>query len=402
MFSREEKILIFLLGMAQFTHTVDFMIVMPLGPTLMSVLKIDPHQFGLIVSSYTLCAGASGFLASLFVDRFDRKKNLLFFFFGFTIGTILCGLAPNYPTLLFFRSITGVFGGVLSSLSLAIITDRIDYSRRGTALGFLATSFSVASIVGVPFSLYLANHFGWQSPFYFLGLVAVLCCITIHYQVPSMREHLGQKFEGSFIEPLRRIATSPSQLKAMIFMFFLMFGHFTIIPFISPSFVANAGIRNEDLAFVYLVGGACSMLFSPILGRASDRYGKHQIFTLSVLLSLLPIYLITHLGPNSLPTVLTISAFFFILAGGRMIPAQAMISALASPEQRGSYMSVVSCVQQLSMAIGSYIAGVIVYTNDTGKLINYPIVGYLAIVSSLLAMAIAWKINTTAANTPAS
>jgi len=398
MFSREEKFLIFLLSLVQFTHIVDFMIVMPLGPTLMKELEISPAQFGLLVSSYTLCAGASGFFASLFLDRFDRKQSLIFFFSGFTIGTLLCGVSNQYASLLFFRSVTGAFGGILNALSMAIISDRIEYSRRGTAMGFLSTSFSVASIFGVPFSLFLANHFGWQSTFYFLGAIAALCAIALNWKVPSMRDHLAHRLEKNIFSPLQDILKNKTQINSLIFMFFLMFGHFTIIPFLSASLVANAGVQNQDLPLVYLFGGLCSMIFSPLLGRLSDRHGKHQVFTLSVLMSLLPIFLITHLSVNSLWVILSISSVFFILAGGRMIPAQAMISSLAPPQQRGSFMSVMSSVQQLTMATGSYIASLIVHKNEAGQLINYSLVGYIAMFSSLISMYLAWGIKTSEAS----
>ena len=172
MFSRSEKILLAILSCIQFSHIVDFMIVMPLGPKLMRMFSISPHEFGLLVSCYTLSAGISGFLASFWMDRFDRKQILMFFYLGFGIGTVACGMVNTYNSLLITRSITGAFGGVLGSLILSIIGDTISMDRRGTAIGITTAAFSVASVFGVPFSLYLADQLGWQGPFMFLGVEA--------------------------------------------------------------------------------------------------------------------------------------------------------------------------------------------------------------------------------------
>lgn len=404
MFSKPEKFLIFMLALVQFSHIVDFMIMMPLGPQLMPLFSISPQQFGTLVSSYTICAGLSGFLASFFVDRFDRKKNLLFFFVGFSLGTILCGLSTTYASLILFRSLTGTFGGVLNSLCLSIISDRIAYNKRATAMGFLATSFSVASIFGVPFSLYLANHFNWHMPFFFLGFVSLISSVLIWKYIEPMSEHLKnntQKLKGltssqtffALLKPLSILLHSKDQVRSLVFMFFLMLGHFSVVSFFSPTIVANTGVTNQQLPLVYLVGGICSMFFSPLFGRLSDKYGKHQIFSISTVLSIFPIWWVTHLGVNHLAVILIVAGLFFILAGGRMIPAQAFVSSLAPNEQRGSYMSVMSSVQQFSMAAGSYLAGSIVIEAADGRLLNYPIIGYIAMSSSIFALFIAWTIH---------
>lgn len=405
MFSKSEKFLIFLLALVQFSHIVDFMIMMPLGPQLMPMFNISPQQFGTLVSSYTICAGVSGFLASFFVDRFDRKKNLLFFFTGFSIGTILCGLSDSYAHLIIFRSLTGTFGGVLNSLCLSIISDRIVYHKRATAMGFLATSFSIASIFGVPFSLYLANHFNWHMPFFFLGIVSFFCTFLIWKFIEPMAEHLQHRkdefknihsfreFISYILKPLGLLLRSQEQVRSLIFMFFLMLGHFSVVSFFSPTIVANTGVSNQQLPLVYLVGGICSMIFSPLFGRLSDKYGKHQVFSIATVLSIFPIWWVTHLAVNPLPVILFVAGLFFILAGGRMIPAQAFVSSLAPVEQRGSYMSVMSSVQQFSMAAGSFLAGSIVIEGADGRLLNYPIIGYIAMSSSVFALFIAWTIH---------
>lgn len=394
MFSKQEKILLGILAAIQFSSIVDFMIMMPLGPQLMRMFAINPHQFGLLVSSYTFCAGISGFMASFFMDKFDRKLSLLFFFIGFSLGTVACGISPSYETLLLARGLTGIFGGVLSSLVLSIVSDAISYERRGSAMGVIMTSFSMASVLGVPFSLFLANQYSWHAPFVFLGVISLALCLVIWFHVPPMRLHL---MEARAKEPPHRVLTrilhNKNQRRALLFMSSVMFGHFAIIPFLSPSLVANAGMTEAQLPFMYMTGGIFTIFTSPWIGRLADRYGKHKVFLWGALITLLPYWVITHLGPTPLWIILAICAFFFVSSGGRMIPATALVSGTALPQTRGSFMSIVSCVQQLSSAVSSYIAGWIVTTNATGRLENYNVVGYVAVAFTFVAIYLSKKIQ---------
>lgn len=386
MFTKKEKVLLFILSAIQFVHIVDFMILMPLGPQLMRIFNITPQQFGLLVSSYTFSAGISGFAASFYIDRLDRKKALLLFFLGFSVGTLACALAPNYEVLLMTRSLTGIFGGVLSSLVMSIVSDSISYERRGTAMGIVMAAFSAASVLGVPFSLWLADKYNWHAPFVFLGSAALALNLFSLWGIPKMNAHLEHGHHRDPFATLKGVFADSNQSLSLLFMSLLIFGHFSIIPFYSPSMVANAGLLESQLPLIYLVGGAFSIVTSPLIGRLSDRYGKHRVFSIAAFISVLPIFLITHLGKSPLALILALTAFFFMIIGGRMIPANTMVSSVVPPQSRGSFMSLVSAVTQLSSAGASYVAGVIVSKGPQGELLHYEKVGYLAIAFTLLAL----------------
>lgn len=397
MFSRQEKMLLAILAAVQFSSIVDFMIMMPLGPQLMRIFGISPHQFGLLVSSYTFFAGLSGFAASFFMDKFDRKNCLMFFFVGFGIGTVACALSPTYHTLLLARGLTGIFGGVLSSLVMSIVSDAFSYERRGGAMGVVMTSFSMASVLGVPFSLYLANYFTWHAPFMFLGVVSLVLCGVIWFAIPPIRSHLSQQVKEPIHRTITRILRNTNQMRALVFMAAVMFGHFAIIPFMSPSLVANAGMTEEQLPFMYMIGGLFTIFTSPFIGRMADRLGKHRLFFWGALITIIPYFILTQIGQTPLWLILIITSFMFVVSGGRMIPASALVSGTAEPKTRGSFMSIVSCVQQLTSALASYIAGIIVTQGANGELLHYELVGYLSIVTTFVAIYLSRKIIATEA-----
>ncbi|HMH31505.1 MAG TPA: MFS transporter [Puia sp.] len=140
-FSRYQKFAIFIMAITQFTVILDFMVMSPLGDILMKSLDIKPAHFGIAVSAYAFGAGIAGLLTAGFADRFDRKKLLLFFYTGFIAGTFLCGIAQSYPLLVGARIITGLFGGVIGSISMAIIADLFPIQQRGPCYGLSSNGF---------------------------------------------------------------------------------------------------------------------------------------------------------------------------------------------------------------------------------------------------------------------
>lgn len=392
-FSRQEKILLFILAAIQFNHIVDFMILMPLGPQLMRLFSITTTQFSWLVSSYTFCAGISGFLASFIMDQYDRKKLLIFFFIGFCVGTLACALAPTYELLLLSRALTGMFGGVLNSVVLSIVSDVIPYEKRGTAMGVISTAFSLASIAGVPFALFLANLWGWHSSFLFLAFVSFLIFPMIILWIPNQASHLGGlRVRKPVLDPLLHIFKTPGQLWALAFGGFLVLGQFMIIPFLSPSLVANAGLKESQLPFIYLVGGTLTFITGPFVGRLSDQVGKHKVFKYGLISSIFVTLWITHLSVQSIYLTLTIVGLFFICVNARWVPALALISSVPSPEYRGSFMSFVGCIQQLMAGLGAVIAGAIVTRGTDGLLHNYGWVGVVSVIVSFTALMLSYLV----------
>lgn len=396
---KNERLLLLILAAAMFTHIMDFMIMMPLGPQLMRIFDISPQQFSLLVASYTITAGVSGFAAAFLIDRYDRKNALLFVYVGFAVGTLACAFAPTYAVLLITRSLAGAFGGVLGAIILAIVSDAVPLERRAQGIGMVMASFGVASVVGVPFGLFIASKSSWHAPFLLLGGLAVLICVLIVAFVPNMTKHLNANGHLSPIQVLREIFGKRNSRIGLTFSSLLMLGHFTIIPFVAPYMVGNIGFSEAQLAYIYLVGGVCTLFFSPWVGKMADKHGRLKIFTIFGSLVIIPIIVITNLVPVPIWGALIIAAIFFIFSNGRMVPSTTMETAIIKPEFRGSYMSIRSSVQQLSSGIAAFIAGLIIteqpsiFDPNAKALVNYHYVGMIAVFFSLLSLYVARKLT---------
>lgn len=364
------------------------MIMMPLGNYLMPYFDISAQKFSLLVGAYPITAFFSGFTAAFFVDNFDRKKVLLFAYIGFLIGTVACGYSNTYGFLLAARVLTGLFGGLIGAQVMSIIADVFGYERRGTAMGAVMSSFAVASTIGVPLALFLANKFTWHAPFIFVGVVGIVIIPLVILFIPKVTGHLQHKDENANkFQAIVSVVESREQRLALLFSGLVMLGHFLIIPFINPYLEFNKHFSKEHhTPWIYLCGGAASFCAAISLGFISDRVGKLKVFSWSVLFSFLMIYIVTNLPSVHFYYILLFFVFWFIVATGRAVTAQAMISNVVQSEQRGSFMTFNSSVQQLGTGLASLLAGVIVFNDKSGRLYRYEWVGYLSIVVLLLGL----------------
>ena len=395
--SNREWLLLLVLVAVQFTHVLDFVIMMPLGPQLMRVFEISPQEFGFIVSAYTFSAGITGFLSAFFIDKFDRRTALLFLYSGFTIGTFLCGIAPSYLTLMLARIVAGGFGGVLGALIFAVIGDCIPEHRRGAVTGTVMSAFSIASVAGVPLGLYLANHFGWHFPFFMLAAMSAIALALAYKELPSMRGHLQIRATAETpiqaIQKLYALVSTPNHLNALVFMVVLMVGGSTVIPYISPYFVSNVGMSELDLPLIYFFGGAATIFTSRFVGKLADKFGKAKVFTLMSISSIAVIYAITNLPKVPLALALIITTLFMITMNGRFVPAVALVTSSVEPKSRGSFMSINSSAQQLASGASSFIAGLIVGKASDGTMTNYHLVGALAILATITCIVLVKRIH---------
>ncbi len=392
--TKKERIVLYLLAALNFTNILDFMIMMPLGNFLMPHFKISAQFFSLIVAAYPIASFVSSIAAAFFVDKYDRKKVLLFAYTGFLIGTICCGIAPDPVFLIAARVLTGLFGGLIGTQILSIVADTFEYEKRGMAMGVIFTAFSVSSIFGVPFSLYLARLISWHAPFLFIGIVGLFVIPLIIRFLPAMTNHLKNQVIEK-IDPreiLLELSKNKSQLLALSLSGLLMMGHFLIIPFINPYMEYNVGFTKDQTPLIYLTGGVFSLIASNIIGRMADKHGKLRIYLSCAGISLLPIFLITNMPAIPFYFVLCVFAIWFSLSTGRTIPAQAMISTVVNPEKRGLFMSFNASIQQLFTGLASLLSGFIVVKEASGKILHYNWVGYLSILIVFSTLFIAHKL----------
>jgi predicted MFS family arabinose efflux permease len=385
-FSRYQSLLIALLAFTQFTIILDFIIMSPLGAILMPSLNITAGQFGVAVSAYAFSAGISGILAAGFADRFDRKRLLLSFYVGFTLGTLLCAVAPNYHVLLLGRIVTGLFGGVIGSIVLAIITDLFPLDLRGRVMGFVQTAFAASQVLGIPAGLFLANHWNWHVCFAAIVGVSIAAIAIIALAMQPVDAHLKLKQDGNALRHLIATVGQPRYTLAFAVTTLLATGGYMLMPFGSAYTVHNLGIDIVHLPTIYLVSGLFSIVIGPLVGRAADAFGKYPTFVFGSVVSVIMVLIYTHLGQVSLVTAILVNVVLFVGIFSRMIPSQALMSAIPDASQRGAFSAISASLQQLSGGLGSVLAAAIIAEKPDGTLIHFDQLGYIVVATSIVSV----------------
>ncbi|HEY0063649.1 MAG TPA: MFS transporter [Telluria sp.] len=392
-FTRYQKFVAGMLAFLQFAVILDFMVMAPLGAMIMPALAITPARFGMVVSAYAFSAGISGVLAAGFADRFDRKKLLLFFYAGFLGGTLWCAMAQSFESLLAARIVTGLFGGVIGSVLLAIMTDLFAPNQRGRAMGILQTAFAGSQILGLPIALYLSNHWNWHAPFFMIVIVGILGGMVVVWRLQPVNAHLALPRESSAFRHLLNTVSDRRHLPAFATTALLTTGGFMLMPFSSVFTVNNLGIHVSELPTIYLVTGLATIFAGPLVGKAADRLGKMQVFIGGSILTSVMVLTYTHLGPVPLPAVIAVNVVLFIGIFSRMIPYQAMSASVPTPAMRGAFSAISAAIQQLSGGLAAVVAGHLVSTGADGKLQGFANVGYVVVCSTIVAGFLANRVH---------
>jgi predicted MFS family arabinose efflux permease len=393
-FSGYQKFVIFILAITQFTVILDFMVMSPLGDMLMKSLSLKPQAFGFAVSAYAISAGISGLLTAGFADRFDRKKLLLFFYCGFILGTIFCGMAQSYAVLVAARIITGLFGGVIGSISMAIITDMFALQQRGRVMGFIQMGFGGSQVLGVPIGLYLANLWSWEAPFWMVAGLSIAIALAIAFYLKPITAHLAVQRDKSAFEHLLHTVAKADYRVGFTATALLSIGGFMMMPFGSAFAINNLKITNHQLPMLFMVSGVSSLFIMPLIGKLSDRIDKFKIFAVASVWMMLMCVVYTNLTATPLWLVMILNILMMMGIMSRMIPSSALTSAIPEMADRGAFMSINASLQQIAGGVAAAVAGMIVSQPSKGApLVNYNVVGYVIVGISMLSIFTLWRVD---------
>ncbi|MGQ7946920.1 MFS transporter [Flavobacterium sp. WC2509] len=393
-FTSYQKLAVFLLAITQFTVILDFMVMSPMGDILMKSLDLKPASFGLVVSAYAFSAGISGLLTAGFADKFDRKKLLLFFYIGFIAGTILCGIVTSYYWLVAARIITGLFGGVIGSISMAIVADLFSLQQRGRVMGFIQMGFGASQILGIPIGLYIANAWGWHAPFLWVATMAGIIALIIAVKLQPITKHLEIQSDKSAFKHLIHTIAKKDYRVGFTATALLSIGGFMLMPFGSAFAINNLKITENELPMLFMISGLSTLIVMPLIGKLSDRIDKYKIFAFGSLWTIVTIAIYTNLGATPFVIVALVNVLMMMGVMGRMVPSTALVTAIPEMQDRGAFMSINSSLQQIAGGIAAAFAGTVVIQKDKfSPLEHYNTLGIIIISISLISILLMYRVN---------
>lgn len=384
--SRHQWGIVLLIAAVQFINILDFVMVMPLGPDFAAALGIPESHLGYVGGAYTASACVSGLVGSVFLDRFDRRKALAVAMLGLVIGTAVGGFAFDLPSLLFARVLAGAFGGPATSLSFSIIADTIPPTLRGRAMGTVMGAFSVASVVGVPVGLWLAESFSWRAPFLGVAAAGLVVCGLAIFLLPPMTSHLAR---GGVRVSLRQLLADPLVQLSYAMTAIVMVAGFVIIPNIAAYLQLNLGFPRADLKWAYAAGGVASLLATQLGGRAVDKLGSFRVGALGAGASMLVVYLFFYVPRPGVAVwvVLLVFVAFMIANGLRNVSYNTLTTRVPAPEVRARFQSMQSAVQHGASALAAMSSAQLLTTageGDARHLVGMPAVAAVSIGLSAL------------------
>ncbi len=393
-FSRYQKMVVVILAVTQFTVILDFMIMSPLGDILMKSMHLSPSEFGLAVSAYAFSAGFSGFLTAGFSDKFDRKKLLLFFYTGFIVGTVLCGIAHTYLFLVAARVITGLFGGVIGSISMAIVADLFALQQRGRVMGFVQMAFGASQVLGIPIGLYIANGWGWEAPFLMVAVLSVLITGLIAFYLKPVTAHLGVKSDKSAFAHLLHTLSQRHYRIGFMATALLSVGGFMMMPFGSAFAINNLHVTENQLPLLFMISGLSTLVIMPFIGRFSDRMDKYKLFVIASIWLMIMCVWYTNLSVTPLWAAIALNILLMAGVTSRMVPSSALVSAVPELRNRGAFMSINASLQQLAGGLAAALAGkIVVQQTNFSPLEHYDIVGYVVVVFSVVGLLMMYRVD---------
>jgi predicted MFS family arabinose efflux permease len=392
-FTGYQKFVIFLLAITQFTVILDFMVMAPLGDIMMKMLNMTTRQFGVAVSAYAFSAGISGLLTAGFADKFDRKQLLLFFYIGFAIGTLLCALAPNYPLLVAARIITGIFGGVIGSISMAIVVDLFLSQQRGKVMGFVQMGFGASQVLGIPIGLYIANAWGWHMPFLWIAVMSGLIIILLFFKLQPITEHLALQENKSILSHLWHTISQKNYRIGFLTTTLLSLG-FMMQPFGSAFAINNLKVTMEQLPFMFMVTGVATLVCMPVIGQLSDKFDRFKVFCIATILAILILNTYAHYSETPFGLVLTTNVLMMVAIISRMVAVGALTAAIPQPQDRGAFMSLNASLQQISSGIGAMFGGLIIVQKDKyAPLEHYDTLAWVASALMILTIYFVYQVS---------
>ena len=369
------------------------MLTSALSAILLPELKITTKQFGLLASAYPISAGITAILLSGYADKFDRKKLLLFFYSGFLLGVLFCASAPSYNVLVVARIITGMFGGVVGPICFAIVADLFKTTQRGRAMGILQMASAGSQILGLPLALYLASEWDWHLAFGLILLIGIIALFLVVWKISAVNKHLLKPTKVNPWLHSLKIVSNRNYLIVFFNNMLLVAGDVILMTFSSAFCTNNLGVGLDDLPLLYGIAGVSTFVFSPLIGRLTDKYGTLKIFVIGTVLTILTVGVFTNLGVNPLWTVAIVHTFLFIGINARSISSSAIGTVVPEVEDRGAYMAVDAAMQLAVAGTAAILAGWIVFQSEDGVINNFSTLGVVVISLMILTIGLMVIIN---------
>lgn len=343
-------------------------------PLITKDFNITLSTAGLTVSIYALGVTIGAPLLTALTSRLSRKNVLLLVMVLFIIGNLLAALAPSFSLLLTGRVISALAHGVFMSIASVIAADVVAPNKRASAIAFMFTGLTLATVTGVPLGTFIGQVTDWRMSFIFIVIIGIIGLISNALLVPS---HLSKGNPISILD----IGKVLGNIRMLLILFITAIGYggaFVVYTYVSPILEQYMGYSPKAIVVILVVYGICVAIGNTLGGHFANNNPLRSIFIIFIglALALLGINFFLESSITGLIMVFMMGLFMFM-----NVPGLQLYAVQLSEKYTPSAISMASALNisafNIGIFLGSYIGGMIV---NLQSLAHTPIYGFVMVM----------------------
>jgi len=385
--------------------------------TSLSTIAWITMSYLLVISGLVIALGRVG-------DLYGHKRIFLGGYIVFTAASLLCGLAPSVWMLIIFRGIQAIGGGMLVSMSPAIITANAGSTSRGRALSVTAVAMGVGTILGPVLGGFLTTNFGWRSVFMINIPVGIIGFWMAQRAIPSHEEleHASRTFDlggaalilfsltaillplslvenYSWGNPWILMSLGIGIVSAIGFIYFekrrtdplldinlfqnrlflmgnisttlFYMAQYTILLLIPFYLQDLRGLSAQQTGILYLPMPVIIILIAPLSGYLSDRMDSRYISSAGMAIMAFGIWQLSNLRADSAYIFLILGATTLGLGSGLFLtPNNSAVMGSIPDSKRGVASGMLAMMKYIGMVLGVAISGAVFTSSRQSMLIS--------------------------------
>lgn len=357
--------------------TAEFVIAGVL-PDVALGLGVSIPVAGYLVTGYAIGIAVGGPLLAVATKKLSRKTLIILLGGIFTLGQVLCALAPNFELLLAARVLVSVVHGTYFGIAAIVAVNLVPADKRGFAVALILSGLTVSNILGVPGGTAIGNALGWRTTFWAVGALGLFSTAAIAVFLPARAGEAATS--GSFLHEFRTLGRQQI-VTSLAIAILTMIGQYSLFTYIAPLLLQVTGIDTATLPWMLLLYGVGSTIGVFIGGRLADW--KLMPSLIGILASQALAFTIVYLvSPN--PWIMSVAVLFW---GGVNFafgsPLQSRILAWAADAPNLASALIPSCFN-IGIAMGAILGATLLEAGFGYR--NLPLIGTVALI---LAMGIA-------------
>ncbi|MCY9659957.1 MFS transporter [Paenibacillus chondroitinus] len=323
---------------------------------------------GQLISIFSLSYAIGTPILIALTARMDRRTLLIASLVTFVIGNAMVIFLPGYLPLLLSRVVLALSAGIFLTVAITMATKLAKPEKIGSAISTVVMGFSTSFVIGIPLGRLVAANMNWKLNFAALGILGFVAIFILMAAIP--------RTEGETPIPLMKqlaFLKNPKILMALVVIFFWILGYSIAFTYITPFLLNVANMSTSTISVALFLFGFASMIGAKMGGSATDKWGVRKTLLSGLIIHAISLALLA-LSAHSIVAVLLVLVLWSLSLWSSG-PTQQVNLVSQAPEASSIMISLYSSTQQLSMAIGAGLGGIVLKSMPISSVVWFGALG---------------------------